>query len=58
MTCGTRCRRCGRLLSEFIRIEITIGARCLDCLGDYAPPAGDEFDERQLPLPLFPRQFV
>lgn len=48
---ATTCRRCGRLLSEFILIEIVIGAGCLECLGDYAPRA-DAFGDRQLRLPF------
>lgn len=51
MTCGTTCRRCGRLLPEFIRIEIVIGAGCLECWGDYAPP-NDRFDAEKLTLPF------
>lgn len=36
--CRHTCRRCGRLLSEIILIEIVIRSGCLECLGDYAPP--------------------
>ena len=51
MVHATTCRRCGRLLSEFILIEIVVGAGCIDCWGDYAPPH-DGSDSQQLTLPF------
>jgi hypothetical protein len=60
MMCRHTCRRCGRLLPEFIWIEITIIVVTAHRGGprDGAPPAEGGPTEWQSGLPLFPRQFV